>query len=644
MKSRYILIASLLALVMGSISAGAGFAAETTPIISTFAGNADPMSDEPYGDGGPATDANIVLPQDVAVDAAGNVFIADYFGEAVWKVDPAGTIHLVAGNRFGGPPTDGALATDVRIGGARGVAVGEGGALYVAVSGTIYRVTPTGLIYRHVDVSGMVAHDVDAGPDGSIYISDAGNHIVRRFSRDGILSTVAGNGERGNAGDGGPAADAQLDSPLGVLALPDGGFLVSSTDRVRRVAPDGTISTFAGGGADVAAVDALGVKMGLARGLDRDALGRVYVADLGQHLVRRIAPDGSVEVVVGTVVDENGATAGYAGDGGPATGASVASPRGIAIHGRSLYIADQGTRHVRLVEPVHGARALSDFNGDGASDILWRNTSSGANAIWLGAKASEPQHVRGVLNVDWEIVATGDFDDDGISDLFWRDRSTGANAMWPSAWPTTTPVRSVTRTAWVVAGAGDFDGDGRDDLFWRDTETGANAVWPAGQPGHGVAGVRNLDWEVVGIADFDGDARDDVLWRNMVNGRNVIWRSADPAEQQPVVGVTGMDWQVAGVGDFNADSVDDVLWRNVATGSNVVWLGAAWNAPLAIAAEPDLAWRLAALGDYDGDGAADMLWRHEAKGANVIWYAGDHRARLRLPGVPDQAWKVVPLD
>ena len=80
MKSRYILIASLLALVMGSISAGAGFAAETTPIISTFAGNADPMSDEPYGDGGPATDANIVLPQDVAVDAAGNVFIADYFG------------------------------------------------------------------------------------------------------------------------------------------------------------------------------------------------------------------------------------------------------------------------------------------------------------------------------------------------------------------------------------------------------------------------------------------------------------------------------------------------------------------------------------------------------------------------------------
>lgn len=638
------ILASLVLILAGLLSSGAVVAADSVPRISTFAGIADPQSDEPYGDGGPATEANIVAPQDVAIDPAGNVYIADYFGDKIWMVDSAGTIHSVAGDRYGAPVTDGALATGVRLGGPRGVAVGEGGVLYIAVSGAIYRVMPDGLIYMHVSAPGMVAHDVDAGPNGSIFISDTGNNLVRRYSRDGVLSTVAGNGERGNAGDGGPATDAQLDAPLGVLAMPDGGFLVSSGDRVRRVGPDGTISTFAGGGMDVGASDALAVKMAVARGLAGDAVGRVYVADIAQHLVRRISPDGTVDVVVGSIVDGSGATAGYAGDGGPATEALIGMPRGIAIHGRSLYIADQSTRHVRLVAPVHEARALSDFNGDGASDIAWRNVSTGANAIWLGAQADDQQHIRGVLNVDWEIVASGDFDNNGISDLFWRNRSTGANAMWPSATPTTTPVRSVTRTAWRVVGAGDFDGDGHDDLFWRDSETGANAVWPSGQPGYGVTGVRNLDWRVVGIGDFNGDARDDVLWRNLSTGRNVIWRSADAADQQSVVGVSGMDWQVAGVGDFNADAVDDVFWRNAATGSNVVWLGADWTDPLAIAAVTDSAWQLAALADYDSDGSVDILWRHGATGANYIWHAGDHQAQRRLPGVPDPAWTVVTVD
>lgn len=639
-------LAFLVVALAGSLVSGVATAADAIPTISTFAGVSDPNSDEPYGDGGPATEANILAPQDVAVDQNGNVYIADYFGQKVWVVDSTGVIHSAAGGQDETTsPSDGAVATEVRIGGARGVAVGEGGVLYIAVGGdVIYRVTPNGLIYRHVGVTGMVAHDVDAGPNGSIFISDTGNNLVRKVSRDGVVSTVAGNGQRGNAGDGGPATEAQLDGPLGVLAMPDGGFLVSSNERVRRVAPDGTISTFAGGGGDVGAGDALAVKLAGARGLARDALGRVYVADLGHHLVRRISANGAAEVVVGHIVDESGATAGYAGDGGPATEALIGMPRGIAIHGRSLYVADQKTLHVRVVEPVHEARGLSDFNGDGASDIAWRNGSSGANAIWLGAAADEPQRIPGVRNVDWEIVATGDFDNDGISDLFWRNLSTGANAMWPGASPSSTPAPSVTQVAWQVAGAGDFDGDGYDDLFWRDAETGANAIWPSGQPGRAVTGVRNLDWHVVGIGDFNGDRRDDVLWRNRSTGRNVIWRNADFADQQAVVGVSGTNWQIAGVSDFNADFVDDVLWRNAASGANVVWLGAVWADSLRIAAVADPAWQVAALGDYDSDGAADILWRHAATGANVIWHAGAYQGQQRLPGVPDQAWKVVPAD
>ena len=107
-------------------------------------------------------------------------------------------------------------------------------------------------------------------------------------------------------------------------------------------------------------------------------------------------------------------------------------------------------------------------------------------------------------------VPTGDFDGDGRSDVFWRNMSTGANSIWKSAnIADPAGVVSVTNLNWYIAGQGDFDGDGRADVFWRNADTGANVIWKAGNAAtkQAVVGVTDGHWNVALVGDFDGDGR-----------------------------------------------------------------------------------------------------------------------------------------
>ncbi len=114
------------------------------------------------------------------------------------------------------------------------------------------------------------------------------------------------------------------------------------------------------------------------------------------------------------------------------------------------------------------ALGFSDFNGDGRSDVLWRNDRTGENMIWLSANAATRQPVTAVRNLYWEVAGTGDFNGDGKADILWRNRLTGANVIWRSA-NSATPqaVTTVTNLDWRVKGTGDYNGDGRADILWR---------------------------------------------------------------------------------------------------------------------------------------------------------------------------------
>ena len=135
----------------------------------------------------------------------------------------------------------------------------------------------------------------------------------------------------------------------------------------------------------------------------------------------------------------------------------------------------------------------SDFDGDGVSDVLWRNGESGANAIWRAADYDRQMPITGVTNLDWQIVGTGDFDGDGMSGVVWRNRVTGANVIWRSA-RFADPIRvaAVGNTDWEIVSVADFNGNGKSDLLWRNKSTTLITIWESARhEGQGPTRGRN---------------------------------------------------------------------------------------------------------------------------------------------------------
>ena len=295
------------------------------------------------------------------------------------------------------------------------------------------------------------------------------------------------------------------------------------------------------------------------------------------------------------------------------------------------------------------ARALlptvGDFDGDGRADVLWRNSSTGADAIWKSASQATQQAVAEVTDQRWKVVGVGDFDGDGRSDILWRNTATGANAIWKSAnRATQQAITAVTSQAWQVVGIGDFDRDGRSDILWRNSSTGSNAIWKAANRAtqQSVVAVTDQSWNVVSVADFDGDGAADILWRNTGTGSNSIWRSANRSTPQAVTRVGNLAWRVAGSGDFDGDGRADIFWRNTSTGANSIWKAGDAAAQLAVAGVPSQNWRVVRIGDFQGDGRADVFWRNLATGADVVWRSADASTLQATASVGNLAWVVVP--
>ncbi len=225
-------------------------------VITTVAGNGNEIPDGSASDGGSATQAALVRPEGIAVDADGSLYIADSANNRIRKVGSDGIITTVAGNGTGSFSGDGGPAIQAGLVYPVDIAVGADGSLYI-VDGELYnirRVGPNGIITtvagKADDFSGdggpatqagLRARDVAIGMDGSLYIADSGNNRVRRVGPNGIITTVAGNGEYGFSGDfsgdDGPATQAALGYPISIAIGPDGSWYIAANNVIRKVSP-----------------------------------------------------------------------------------------------------------------------------------------------------------------------------------------------------------------------------------------------------------------------------------------------------------------------------------------------------------------------------------------------------------------------
>ena len=296
--------------------------------------------------GGPnnltALKASIGSPGSIALDSAGNSYIADSYSSHIFKVDTTGTLTVVAGNGTVGYTGDGGLATSAALNAPEGV---------------------------YVDAS------------GNIFIADTGNSVIREVTAsNGTVTTVAGNGKEGYSGDGGAATSAQLNDPYSVFVDGAGNIFIADTDNcVIRKVSGGNISTYAGNTACSYGGDgglATSAQLDEPEGVFADGSGNVFIADTDNSVIREVTiADGNITTVAGVFYDyESTGACTYSGDGGLATAAYLCLPAGVFVDGAGdIFIADTENLVIREVvtgniATVAGDNALgAGYSGDGGA-------------------------------------------------------------------------------------------------------------------------------------------------------------------------------------------------------------------------------------------------------------------------------------
>ncbi|WP_460945226.1 NHL repeat-containing protein [Spirosoma daeguense] len=355
--------------------------------ISTVAGNGS--------ENVPAISAQISTPNSVAVDANGNLYIADRSNNRIRKVTPEGIVTTVAGTGIAGYSGDGGPATSAQLFYPFGVAVDWGGNLYIAdtYNSRIRKVTPDGIITTVAGSSisgyggdGNLAtlarlnqpYGVAVDGLGNIYIADTGNHRLRRVNTSGLIHTIVGNGTAGDNTGGGVPGMTQLNGPQGVALDGSGNIYIADTGnhRVRKVqnsfssiinlAGTGTLGYSGDGG------PAASAHLYRPTGVTADANGNVYIADSNNQRIRKVNTGFVITTVAGTGM------AGYSGDNGNATSAQLNLPSGVALDSNgSFYIADQTNSRIRKVNAMGtittvagtGINGSGGYSGDGGPAI-----------------------------------------------------------------------------------------------------------------------------------------------------------------------------------------------------------------------------------------------------------------------------------
>ena len=413
-------------------------------VINTVAGDG---TSGYFGDSGTATAAEMSYPSGVAVDASGNLFIADAGNNVIRKVGTNRSIMTVAGNGTNGFSGDGGSTTAAELSNPQGVAVDTAGNLFIAdsgnqrirkvgINGTITTVAGNGTNGYSGDSSAatnaelLSPYGVAVDASGNLFIADSGNSVIRKVGTNGVITTVAGNGGYGYSGDGGAATNATLSGSVGVAVDASGNLYIADNGNnvIRKVDSNGNITTVAGDGLSGYAGDgglATSARLASPSGVAVDASGDLFIADFYNSVIRKVNDSGAITTVAGT------GSYGYLGDGGAATSAALSYPVGVALDASGdLFIADSGNNAIREVIFAGPTLGLSDLSGANAGgyDVVVSSpygsvTSSIVNlvvllpptittqpqsqAVLLGANATLTTAVAGTEPLDYQWYFDG---------------------------------------------------------------------------------------------------------------------------------------------------------------------------------------------------------------------------------------------
>ena len=228
-----------------------------------------------------------------------------------------------------------------------------------------------------------------------------------------------------------------------------------------------------------------------------------------------------------------------------------------------------------------------DHNFDGFTDLLLRNYSNGANAAWLldgQQNLLSIQNLAALPNTDYHLESNFYIQQQGNNrNLLWRNYTTGANAIWIMNGSTGDPTSIVDlpalpNTQYYVGGTADFDGDGYTDIVWRNNTTGAVAIWLMNGTNYvstvNLPSVGIAQWTIAGTGDFNDDGRADILWHNTSTAANAIWflDGTTYVSTQNIQSIPNTAYVPVAIADYNGDHHSDIVWHNTTTGANAIWL------------------------------------------------------------------------
>lgn len=381
-------------------SAGTAYVADTNNnairkvspagVVTTLAGGNGMGSAD-----GTGAAARFAEPRGIALDSSGNVYVADYENDTIRKVTPAGVVTTLAGavNTPGFADGTGSAA---RFRSVNGIAVDGAGNLYVADAGNraIRKVSPAGVVTTLVDGSnGQLGEPrgVAVAADGTVYVADHGAHVIHRISPAGVVTRLAGTAPTPGSSDG---ASALFNRPSGIVIDGANGLVVADTTNctIRRVTLAGAVTTLAGLAGRSASVDGVGAA---ARFEDPYAVAtdgtRVYVADATDHTIRRIDADGTTTTLAGKA-------AAFGTNDGTRTDARFNGPMGIAADSSgNVYVADSGNRTIRKVTPDGVVTTLA-----GTAGVRGSRDGTGPAALFANPTGVAVDGSGNVYVVDFE--------------------------------------------------------------------------------------------------------------------------------------------------------------------------------------------------------------------------------------------------
>jgi hypothetical protein len=378
------------------------------------------------GDGYTALNAFFNGPDAVALDKAGNVYIVDFYNNRVRKVfKSTGQVVNFAGTGIGGYGGDGSAATSADMV-PQGVAADMRGNVFIsdANTGVVRKVNLLGIIttyaggngYGYSGDGGPATHAKLSAPSGlftdgrsNLYICDAANHVIRKVDTFGVITTVAGNDTAGYAGDGGFATDARLDSPYAVAVDKHGSIYIADHNNnvIRKVdATTGIISTIAGIAGSYGYTGdhglATAATLNNPKGIAVDTSLNIYISDADNNVIRKVDTGGIITTSVG-----NGYP-GFGGDLGDPLGANIFSPYGLAVDiSGSLYIADANNQRVRKVYfTTLGVDDVVKVNGVGVYPNPIENEIN-VTGLSINDKICIYDHAGRAVSATWTVTNTG---------------------------------------------------------------------------------------------------------------------------------------------------------------------------------------------------------------------------------------------